>query len=137
SRKSGSSKKSRLKTFIAALRTPPWLPSGWGCRGRRLSKARETPDRRNAPLRNFPAWRMPWRGRVGRETPKGNSARHRDDRETFGTQWLPLRRCATPIGPCFAGKPGTWFQPAVEEAGPIRRAVPLRGEQGLARDYSH
>jgi hypothetical protein len=23
----------------AASRTRPWLPSGWGCRGRRLSRA--------------------------------------------------------------------------------------------------
>src|ERR1700678_308784 len=26
------------KRVIAAWRTPPWLPSGWGCRGRRLSR---------------------------------------------------------------------------------------------------
>jgi hypothetical protein len=25
--------------IIPALHTPPWLPSGWGCRGRRLSRA--------------------------------------------------------------------------------------------------
>jgi hypothetical protein len=28
--------------FIAASRTPPWLPSGWGCRGRRLSRGRRS-----------------------------------------------------------------------------------------------
>jgi serine/threonine protein kinase len=28
-----------LRPLIAASRTPPWLPSGWGCRGRRLSRA--------------------------------------------------------------------------------------------------
>jgi hypothetical protein len=26
-------------SITSALRTPPWLPSGWGCRGRRLSRA--------------------------------------------------------------------------------------------------
>jgi hypothetical protein len=27
-----------LSAFTAASRTPPWLVSGWGCRGRRLSR---------------------------------------------------------------------------------------------------
>ena len=31
-------KKAIPKSFIAALRIPPWLPSGWGCQGRRLSR---------------------------------------------------------------------------------------------------
>ena len=75
-------------------------------------------------------------GRVGREKPKGSSARHHDDRETFGTQWLRLRRCATPVEPGFAGKPDTSCQPAVAEAVPIRRAAPLQGKRELARDYS-
>jgi hypothetical protein len=26
-----------LEAATSASRTPPWLPSGWGCRGRRLS----------------------------------------------------------------------------------------------------
>jgi hypothetical protein len=34
------------RLLIAASRIPPWLPSGWGCRGRRLSRARGNPDRR-------------------------------------------------------------------------------------------
>ena len=29
----------QVLTVIAASRIPPWLPSGWGCRGRRLSTA--------------------------------------------------------------------------------------------------
>src|ERR1700746_1414671 len=31
-------KPSANETVIAALRTPPWLASGWGCRGRCLSR---------------------------------------------------------------------------------------------------
>jgi len=40
---------SHLKTMgklTSASRTPPWLPSGWGCRGRRLSRGRRNPGRR-------------------------------------------------------------------------------------------
>jgi len=29
--------KARFLFTTAASRTPPWLPSGWGCRDRRLS----------------------------------------------------------------------------------------------------
>jgi len=34
---------------IASSRTPPWLPSGWGCRGRRLSRGRRSFGRRCGP----------------------------------------------------------------------------------------
>jgi len=34
-----SPKSEQLRQATAASRTPPWLPSGWGCRGRRLSRA--------------------------------------------------------------------------------------------------
>src|ERR1017187_2513123 len=37
--------------FIAASRTPPWLPSGWGCRGRRLSRGEEKLSKREPPGR--------------------------------------------------------------------------------------
>src|SRR5512146_2965427 len=36
------------KLVIAASRTPPWLASGWGFRGRRLSIGRGSPDKRRA-----------------------------------------------------------------------------------------
>jgi hypothetical protein len=51
------------KLLIAASRTPPWLASGWGCRGRRLSRGRRnlgrpfwlgrrrSQERRPAPVR--------------------------------------------------------------------------------------
>src|SRR6516164_4058824 len=35
-----SSFKNRGSVITAASRTPPWLASGWGCRGRRLSTGR-------------------------------------------------------------------------------------------------
>src|SRR5437667_4891782 len=33
---------SKQTVFTATWRTPPWLPSGWGCRDRRLSRASES-----------------------------------------------------------------------------------------------
>jgi hypothetical protein len=33
-----SLKNEQLRQATLASRTPPWLPSGWGCRGRRLSR---------------------------------------------------------------------------------------------------
>jgi hypothetical protein len=35
---------SRAREPIAASRTPLWLLSGWGCRGRRLSRLGESPS---------------------------------------------------------------------------------------------
>jgi hypothetical protein len=33
-----------LGPLTAASRTPPWLPSGWGCRGRRLARGERSAD---------------------------------------------------------------------------------------------
>ena len=41
------------KRFIAALRTPLWLLSGWGCRDQRLSRGRRDPGRRRGPWQLF------------------------------------------------------------------------------------
>ncbi len=46
----------QVLTAIAASRTPLWLPSGWGCRGRRLSKASENPRKQHGP---WPCARLP------------------------------------------------------------------------------
>jgi len=35
----------------AVSHTPPWLPSGWGCRGRRLSRERRNPGMHSSPWR--------------------------------------------------------------------------------------
>src|ERR1700747_3292178 len=56
----------QVLTVIAVSRTPLWLPSGWGCRGRRLSKARRNPDTRLWPWQCRPARRERGRGRDGR-----------------------------------------------------------------------
>src|SRR5215471_17777732 len=50
---------------IAASRTPLWLPSGWGCPGRRLSKARRNPDTQRGLSRCRPAMRRRERDRDG------------------------------------------------------------------------
>ena len=58
----------------AASRTPPWRPSGWGCRGRRLSRAPGSLDMRFLP------WRRHQRGRTpapGPSAPMRRSARCR------------------------------------------------------------
>jgi hypothetical protein len=52
--------KTELRQATATSRTPPWLPSGWGCRDRRLSRLRAeccktTAARRRA--RRFPRCR--------------------------------------------------------------------------------
>src|SRR5882762_9205303 len=46
------------QNFIAASRTPPWLASEWGCRGRRLSRPRRSPGRRHGSLLCHPEERM-------------------------------------------------------------------------------
>jgi len=51
--------------ITTALRTQPWLASGWGCRGRRLSRASGNLCRRRGPLHGCPAKRR--RGRVPAE----------------------------------------------------------------------
>ena len=40
-----------LSLLTAAWRTPPWLASGWGCPGRRPSRASENLCRQRAPVR--------------------------------------------------------------------------------------
>src|SRR6267143_2275236 len=48
----------RAERIIAALRIPPWLASGWECRGRRLSTATGNHCRRHGPWRCRPARHM-------------------------------------------------------------------------------
>ena len=48
----------QVLTVIAASRIPPWLPSGWGRLGRRLSRVRGNPDTRHGL----------WPGRAARRT---------------------------------------------------------------------
>src|SRR5437016_8783684 len=66
--------------FTAASRTPPWLPSGWGCRGRRLSREQGSPD----TLHGLWVYRLGERrrepGQDGRARRLASSLQRRDDR---------------------------------------------------------
>jgi len=69
------------RAYIAILvsRTRLSLLSGWGCQGRRLSKAWKNHYRRCALWQRRLAMRRRERGRDGRVPPAGNSARCRGD----------------------------------------------------------
>src|SRR6266568_4112988 len=44
--------KTELRQATAASRTPPWLASGWGCRGRHLSRGQRSPGTHLSPWLN-------------------------------------------------------------------------------------
>ena len=46
------SRKTLVGRVIAISRTPPWLASGWGCRGRRLSRGQRSPGTHLSPWLN-------------------------------------------------------------------------------------
>src|SRR3989441_8466251 len=75
---------------IEASRTPPWLASGWGCRGRRLSRGRGNLYMRSGsfPCRPEPDRRVPVR--AGQAVPGANPMSLLDDRELFGIGLPPV-----------------------------------------------
>src|SRR5438445_12049029 len=80
--------KYRTSGVTATSRTPPWLASGWGCRGRRLSRGTRSldtrsllwhcrlPSRRHERVEDAPVLRSQ------------SSRRCRDDRAASGTRRL-------------------------------------------------
>ena len=71
--------------------TPPWLPSGWGCRGRRLSRERRSPDTRRDSLQCHRPARMNVPSQDGRAILKENSAQYRSGQASSEIRRLP--RC--------------------------------------------
>src|SRR6184192_3123967 len=121
------------KTAIAASRTPPWLPSGWGCRRRHLSRARGSPDRRSLLWLCRCSLRRLCQVEDARAHPAENSARYRDGPETFGTQSPPLDLDVQADKFGRADKLDTEFPLASVVARPVHREQPLpaTAEPGL------
>src|SRR6266700_3499073 len=57
----------------SASRTPLWLLSGWGFRGRRLSKRTESPGIQPSPWRGLRLWQKRGQDRDGRGSSEDNS----------------------------------------------------------------
>src|SRR5439155_26154428 len=118
---------------IAISHTPPWLASGWGCRGRRLSRGRRSLGMRPSLwLYRLPLRRRD-RGEDALAQPTENSARYRDGPETFRTQSLPLDLDVQADKFDRADKLDTEFPLASVVARPVRREqlLPKISEPGL------
>src|SRR5437667_5286826 len=63
--------KYRTSGVTATSRTPPWLPSGWGCRDRHLSTTRENPGTRCGSSLFHPGARRRGPDRGGPARPPG------------------------------------------------------------------
>src|ERR1700737_85630 len=80
--------------LTAASRTPPWLPSEWGCRGRRLSTGRRSPDKRCVLWRCHQRGGRHAQGRDGPELRPGSFPRYLGGRGFSGPLAPPLRLVA-------------------------------------------
>jgi hypothetical protein len=95
----------RSAVFIAASRTPLWLASGWGCRGRRLSRGSGNPCRPQAPGRGRHRHPLPARFSTAKHwheplpdaltLPSSSSRRSRCDRESSETR--PFSEIEAPV----------------------------------------
>jgi hypothetical protein len=88
---------SSMSRFTAASRIPPWLASGWGCRGRRLSTTLENPDMRFERLEYVQRGLGLSRGSIVLAEPTASKTEARDALTIPETHWLPVR------GDQFAG----------------------------------
>src|SRR5713101_4850519 len=93
----------------AASRTPPWLPSGWGCRGRRLSTGRRNLGKPNELWLCRRTSRRLCRVEDGPERLTENSRRCHDGRVVSGTRRLRQYHCAPPGRLGLEGKLDTGF----------------------------
>src|SRR5215471_3105844 len=101
--------------------TPPWLPSGWGCRGRRLSRERRSPDTRRGSLQGHHPARMNVLSRDGLTILKENSARYPRGQAAFEIRRLPRCPGERAGRPARAHKPGRDC-PGAEDF-PVRTAM--------------
>src|SRR5713101_7967818 len=89
----------------SASRTPPWLPSGWGCRGRRLSRGRKSLDRLCDSWRCCRSVHKHGRDRDERTRQTRNSPTSLCGRASSGIPRLRLCRFARASTPALAHKP--------------------------------
>src|SRR5438445_702065 len=73
--------------LISALRTPLWLPSGWECRDRHLSRRRKNPDMRCGSLSCHLATR---RHGLDQGKPRGRTKKAYRSRDDPGFSGIPL-----------------------------------------------
>jgi hypothetical protein len=80
-----------IEGTTATSRIPTWLASGWGCRGRRLSRSRGNPDRQRGLSRRLPAWHRLFRFADGRVRRRANSPP-----ATSVPAFVPVAGCGDP-----------------------------------------
>ena len=112
----------QLLTVIAPSRTRLWLPSGWGCRGRRPSTVRENPCRRRAPERRRHPRPLP----AISQAPGGGRFNKCRGRKNASTNLSPPNTRRSSVNP----KKGT---STTNSATPLETTVPSRIRQRRRR----
>ena len=120
--------------FIATSRTPPWLPSGWGCRGRRLSRGRRNPGRQ------FSLWQCRRQGVGPAELKMGQCSRKKVQTiprwsRTSGTQRLRRHHCVPADRLGRERRPDREFRVGTVAVRPIHRGGGFQKHQSLGSNF--